>query len=148
MQRKISVAEALSGFQFEIRTLDKRDLTIRSDPNGNSCLTNQIKMVKGEGMPIQGSSKRGDLYIKLDLETFTKVPYQDRDAVGKLFGVTLPPLAPVTQSGVVTATDSPQNTKIDFEAIEKAERKQSKQRQNKQSEQEPTRGQNQQCAQM
>jgi len=147
MQRKISCAEALSGFQFDIKTLDKRQLKIRNDPNGTSCITNQIKIVKGEGMPIPGSSKKGDLYIKMDLDS-TKIPYQDREAVGKLFGVTLPPLAPVTQSGVVTATDAPQSTKIDFDAIEKNERKQQKQKKNNNEEDGPTRGQSQQCAQM
>jgi DnaJ family protein A protein 2 len=146
MQRKVSCAEALSGFQFEIKTLDKRQLKIRNDPNGNSCLTSQVKIVKGEGMPIPGSSKKGDLYIKMDLDS-TKIPYQDREAVGKLFGVTLPPLSAVTESGVVTATDAPLSTKIDFEAIEKAERKQQKQKQ-KAEDDGPTRGQSQQCAQM
>jgi DnaJ family protein A protein 2 len=146
MQRKVSCAEALSGFQIDIKTLDKRQLKIRNDPNGNSCLTNQIKIVKGEGMPIPGSSKKGDLYIKMDLDS-TKIPYQDRDAVGKLFGVNLPPLSGVSESGVVTATDAPLSTKIDFEAIEKAERKQHKQKQ-KAEEEGPTRGQSQQCSQM
>jgi DnaJ family protein A protein 2 len=147
MQRKVSLAEALSGFQFDIKTLDKRQLKIRSDPVGNSSLINQVKIAKGEGMPMQGSSKKGDLYIKMDLDS-TKVPYQDREAVGKLFGVTLPPLSPTTESGVVIAVDAPLSTKIDFDAIEKAERKQQKQKQKQTDDDGPTRGQSQQCAQM
>jgi DnaJ-class molecular chaperone len=147
MQRKISCAEALSGFQFEIKTLDKRQLKIRNDPNGSSCISNQIKIVKGEGMPIPGSSKKGDLYIKMELDS-SKIPYQNREVVGKLFGVNLPPLSQVTASGVVTAVDAPISTKIDFEAIERAERKQKPKNNNANEDDGPTRGQSQQCSQM
>ena len=52
----------------------------------------------------------------------------------------------MSESGVVIATDAPQSTKIDFEAIEKAERKQQKQKRTE--EDGPSRGQQQQCTQM
>jgi DnaJ-class molecular chaperone len=49
-----------------------------------SSLTSGVKIVKGEGMPIEGTSRKGDLYIKLDLEN-TRIPYKDREAVGVCF---------------------------------------------------------------
>jgi hypothetical protein len=35
-------------------------------------------------MPIEGTSRKGDLYIKVDLEN-TKIPLKDREAVGVCF---------------------------------------------------------------
>jgi DnaJ-class molecular chaperone len=57
------------------------NVQIRSDPHGTSSLTNSIKIVKGEGMPIEGTSRKGDLYIKTELEN-SKIPFKDREAVG------------------------------------------------------------------
>jgi len=142
INKKVSIAEALSGFQFQVTSLDKRKLTIRNDPSGTNCVTNSTKIVKGEGMPVSGSSRKGDLYIKIELDSTAKTTYLPREEVEKLFGKTLSPLSPPTESGVVLAVDASSNTKIDFET-EKAYTK-------KQRREEDERGQQQQqqCTQM
>jgi len=143
ISRKISMADALSGFQFDLKTLDKRTLKIRSDPSGQSCLSNSVKIVRGEGMPIEGTSRRGDLYIKTELDR-GRLPYMEREKVAKLFGVDLPPLVPPSQSGVVLATDAPSNVRVDLDGDESGRSSKKKEKARKESGGE----QQQQCAQM
>jgi DnaJ-related protein SCJ1 len=64
--QKLTLLEALTGFDKTIRQLDGRLVSIRSDdvtPHG------QVMRVKGEGMPVHTvPSQRGDLYVKFAVE--------------------------------------------------------------------------------
>lgn len=74
MSKKISLLEALTGFEFLLRHLDGRQLLIRSEI-GQVVKPGQIKRVKNEGMPIfRNSHQRGDLLIVFDVEFPTTIP--------------------------------------------------------------------------
>lgn len=65
----VSLAEALCGFKNKVvlEHLDGRLLKI-STPTGKVLRPNQYLKIKNEGFPIKGSSKKGDLYLKLNIE--------------------------------------------------------------------------------
>lgn len=63
MKHTISLTEALCGFSFVVRQLDKRDLLIRH-PAGQVIKPGDVKVISGEGMPIyKNPFERGNLYI-------------------------------------------------------------------------------------
>ncbi len=61
---RISLKEALLGFEKEIPHLDDHIVTIKK--NGVTQPGDIIK-VKGEGMPIHQTSDKGDLYVRVDV---------------------------------------------------------------------------------
>lgn len=72
--KQINLAEALSEFSFIIEQLDGRNLYVKS----NQIITpNQTLMIKGEGLPIHGSSSNGDLIIQFKIEFPKKVRHQE-----------------------------------------------------------------------
>lgn len=66
--KKISLVEALTGFEFTIKTLDKRTLIVQSEPNvlyGSGC----IRAIRDEGMPQEGNTSiQGNLYLRLTVK--------------------------------------------------------------------------------
>ena len=67
MTHRISLLESLVGFKTSFKHLDGHEVTIvKSDVTYCS----QVYIVKNEGMPIKGSksSKRGDLYVTLEID--------------------------------------------------------------------------------
>jgi DnaJ family protein A protein 2 len=67
VQKKITLIEALTGFDFYFKQLDDRLLQIRSEPN-TVVKPGDVMMVEGEGMPIKHSMHRGNLFIKFEVE--------------------------------------------------------------------------------
>jgi DnaJ family protein A protein 2 len=68
MKQKLSLAEALCGFQFTITHLDGRKLTVCSQP-GEIIKPGQKKCIVGEGMPKWKDPKKfGDLVIEFEVE--------------------------------------------------------------------------------
>jgi DnaJ-class molecular chaperone len=63
---KISLKDALCGSCVKIKHLDGRILVIKTSP-GDVIKPNQIRVVKGEGMPYKRSSNNGDLYISYEI---------------------------------------------------------------------------------
>jgi len=105
MIKQISLQEALSGFCFDVTTLDGRTLKVRSDPNGLICSTNDIKKIRGEGMPMgKNSFTKGDLFITLNVIT-PKLSFRDAEQVGKILEKPAVTLPAKDESGVVIATD-------------------------------------------
>lgn len=76
----ISLIEALTGWELYLHHLDDRVIHVSSKPNE---ITNpdDIKIIKGEGMPIYQESSKGDLYIRLKVE----FPKQLTDEQRKVF---------------------------------------------------------------
>jgi DnaJ family protein A protein 2 len=69
VEQKLSLAEALGGFQFNLPHLNKRVLNVSSNEKGNIVKPGDVKKIPNEGMPIrQQPGKRGDLYIKFDVD--------------------------------------------------------------------------------
>ena len=62
--RKITLKEALLGFELQITHLDGRQVQIKKTTVTQS---GDIYKVRGEGMPYHQSSERGDLFIRLDV---------------------------------------------------------------------------------
>ena len=62
--KRISAFDVILGTQLSITTIDNRKLTVTVPP-GSQPTT--LLSCKGEGLPTLQSSKRGNLYIKLDV---------------------------------------------------------------------------------
>lgn len=68
LEKKITLLEALCGFDTVIQHLDKRNLLVRSMP-GEVVTPNQLKAVRGEGMPTHGNPfVKGELVILFKVE--------------------------------------------------------------------------------
>ncbi|KAI1718869.1 dnaJ central domain-containing protein [Ditylenchus destructor] len=67
IRTKISLNEALCGYSDVLQHLDGRKLLI-SSRSGHVIKPELMHGIIGEGMPIVGSRKRGNLYIDFDLE--------------------------------------------------------------------------------
>jgi DnaJ family protein A protein 2 len=66
---KISLCEALTGFEFQLKHLDGRLIRIHSSPTAHQTVQpDSWQCVRGEGMPIVGTEgKKGDLFIKYEV---------------------------------------------------------------------------------
>ena len=68
MTKHISLAEALTGFSFQVTHLDGRKIKIQSDDN-ETYQPNDIKAILEEGMPVdKAHGVRGHLYIELKID--------------------------------------------------------------------------------
>lgn len=80
--RKISLAEALTGYTAHVTTLDGRSLTI---PINNVIHPDYVEVVPKEGMPIpKEPSKRGNLKIKFDIKFPTHLTSEQKSGLKKL----------------------------------------------------------------
>lgn len=67
-EKNISLCEALTGYEFQIKHLDDRVLVVRSNP-GDIVEHADMKMILGEGMPRYRSPyEKGYLIIKFNIE--------------------------------------------------------------------------------
>lgn len=67
MEKTITLVEALTGFNFEILTLDKKKVIVSTSP-GEIISPNSIKTVKGYGMPFfKDSFSKGNLLIQFNV---------------------------------------------------------------------------------
>jgi len=84
MTQTINLTEALGGFAIPIETLDKRRLRISLDPKLTIIATGDVKLIKGEGMPMQSSpNQKGNLFVKFNVVS-PKVPLLDENTVKTL----------------------------------------------------------------
>lgn len=68
VRHKLSLAEALLGYRFELQHLDGRVLTIESPPAPHVTQWGEVVLVQGEGMPIyRYPHLRGNLIVHLDI---------------------------------------------------------------------------------
>jgi DnaJ family protein A protein 2 len=74
LNKKINLAEALTGFSFIIEQLDGRKLYIKND---KIIKPNQTLEIKGEGLPIHGNSSNGNLIIQFVVEFPSKVKHSE-----------------------------------------------------------------------
>lgn len=64
MDKKITLIEALTGFNFEIKHLSGKKLTVTTAP-GEIISHEQTKVIKNYGMPFfKDGYSHGNLYIK------------------------------------------------------------------------------------
>ncbi|EQC39456.1 hypothetical protein SDRG_03658 [Saprolegnia diclina VS20] len=91
MEKKISLVEALCGFECYIEHLDGRHLHIKTKP-GEVIKPNQFKAVQGEGMP-----QHGNPFVKGQLVILFKVEFpaqMTRDQQRRIMSVFPPASAP------------------------------------------------------
>jgi len=68
MKKRLTLLEALAGFNFRVPHLDNRTLIIKSD-EGTIVRPGDVKCVREEGMPEWKSSHiRGNLYVEFEVE--------------------------------------------------------------------------------
>lgn len=68
MMHKITLTEALCGFEFPVKHLDGRHLVLKCPP-GDVVKKDSIKNVRGEGMPIyRNPFEKGNLYVRFTIE--------------------------------------------------------------------------------
>lgn len=64
LKKPISLIDALCGAQLQFNTIDKRNFTVKTS---DIIKPNTVYKIRGEGMPINDSGYRGDLYIEFDV---------------------------------------------------------------------------------
>lgn len=68
IEHSITLTEALCGFEFPIKHLDGRNLSLKSLA-GDVVKKDSIKAIKGEGMPIyRNPFEKGNLYVRFNIE--------------------------------------------------------------------------------
>jgi len=73
IKKKITLLEALTGFQFSLEHLDGRTLLVQSDP-GTVYEDGSIKKISDEGMPMESNpTQTGNLYIEFEVVFPTSV---------------------------------------------------------------------------
>uniref|UniRef100_A0A7S2CDK1 Uncharacterized protein n=1 Tax=Alexandrium andersonii TaxID=327968 RepID=A0A7S2CDK1_9DINO len=85
MAKKITLAEALCGFQFSTTFLDGEDLVIRSEP-GEVMRPKDVLRIPGRGMPRPHGQKPGDLFLLLDIEFPKSLPPDSCEELAEMLG--------------------------------------------------------------
>lgn len=94
MTKKVSLAEALCGFEFSTLFLDGKELVIRSKP-GEVVTPNQLMRIPGKGMPRRHGQKPGDLFVQIEVDFPKEVNAGSRAKLAELLGgKSLPEEAP------------------------------------------------------
>lgn len=85
MKKKLTLAEALCGFQFSTPFLDGQDLVIRSNP-GQVVKPGEIMMIDGKGMPRPHGQRPGNLFVILDVEFPKSLPSESQTKLSDALG--------------------------------------------------------------
>ena len=76
----ISIAQAALGCDIQIPSLDDKKITLKvaaGTQNG------KLLRIKGEGVPITGSNKKGDLYVKIMVQIPQKLSSKEKEFLQK-----------------------------------------------------------------
>lgn len=119
VEHKLSLTEALCGFQFVLTHLDGRQLLIKSDP-GEIIKPDQYKAINDEGMPHhQRSFLKGRLYVHFNVEFPTSLPLEQSRALEKIL-----PSKPGKQVSGMELDECEETTLHDVNMEEEMRRKQ------------------------
>jgi len=97
-EQKLTLSEALTGYEFIITHLDGRNLIVKSNPN-EIVKPNDKRIIEGEGMPFHKSPfEKGRLFLKFDVifPTPEEIPLANRKKLESLF-----PPKPKLQKNVI-----------------------------------------------
>ncbi|CAK9031661.1 unnamed protein product [Durusdinium trenchii] len=89
MQRKVSLAEALCGFELSVKYLDGENLLIRSEP-GKVMKPGDVLLVPSKGMPNKATKKRGNLFVQIQVDFPKDIHEDSRSDLARLLGGKLP----------------------------------------------------------
>ena len=87
----ISIAQAALGCEITITALDGKKLAIKI-PDGTA--NGKLLRIKGEGVPLSGSSRKGDLYVKIMVQVPTKLSSRQKDLLKQYMDLENPPKEP------------------------------------------------------
>ena len=83
LEKQIPLANALTGYHFEIEHLDGRRLYISTKP-GDIIKSGEVKEISEEGMPVEGSAfLRGNLYIHFKVKFPTQLSEEAKESLRK-----------------------------------------------------------------
>jgi len=87
----VSVTQAILGCEISITSLDGKKVTIKV-PDGTS--NGKLLRIKGEGVPISGSSRKGDLYVKIMVQIPTHVSSKQKELLKQYMEIENPTTEP------------------------------------------------------
>jgi len=86
MKKQISLADALTGFEFKIIHLDDRVLVVNSKA-GKVTKPGQLRVIRNEGMPHRHNPfKKGHLYLEFDVEFPESMDIKQVELLRAVFG--------------------------------------------------------------
>lgn len=119
VEHKLSLTEALCGFQFALTHLDGRQLLIKSNP-GEVIKPDQYKAINDEGMPHhQRPFMKGRLYIHFNIEFPDSIPVDQSRVLEKIL-----PTKPGKQVSDMELDECEETTLHDVSIEEEMRRKQ------------------------
>lgn len=87
----ITMSQAALGCEVTITALDGKKLTIKV-PDGSA--NGKLLRIKGEGVPVANSSRKGDLYVKLMVQIPTKLSSKEKELLKAYMELENPPKEP------------------------------------------------------
>lgn len=87
----ISIAQAALGCEISISSLDNKKINIKI-PDGTE--NGKLLRVKGEGVPLSGSTRKGDLYVKIIVQVPSKLSGKQKDLLKQYLELENPPKEP------------------------------------------------------
>lgn len=87
----VSMAQAALGSEITINSLDDKKVTIKI-PDGTA--NGKLLRIKGEGVPVSGSTRKGDLYVKIMVQIPTKLSSKEKDLLKQYLELENPPKQP------------------------------------------------------
>jgi DnaJ homolog subfamily B member 4 len=81
-EMKIKLSSSLLGFTFNLKGIDKKILKITSN---KPIKDGDVRIIKGEGLPVMNREMRGDLYIKFAVEYPQKISDSLKKSIRKHF---------------------------------------------------------------
>lgn len=87
----VTLAQAALGCEITVTALDGKKVTIKV-PDGTQ--NGKLLRIKGEGVPISGSTRKGDLYVKIMVEVPTHLSSKQKSLLKEYLELENPPEEP------------------------------------------------------
>ncbi|MCQ2588027.1 MAG: molecular chaperone DnaJ [Treponema sp.] len=91
----VSMTQAALGCEIEIEGLDSKKISFKI-PDGTT--NGKLLRIKGEGVPIANSTKKGDLYVKIIVETPSHLSSKQKDLLKQFMEIENPTNQPKLKS--------------------------------------------------
>ena len=88
MKKEISLADALSGSSFDVRSIMGKEASVECTTAGSVVSPQDVWVARGEGLPRFDGSTRGDLYVLFSIKFPTKIDQvseKDRERITSVF---------------------------------------------------------------
>eukprot|EP01101_Sappina_pedata_P005366 TRINITY_DN242_c1_g1_i3.p1 TRINITY_DN242_c1_g1~~TRINITY_DN242_c1_g1_i3.p1 ORF type:complete len:247 (+),score=42.15 TRINITY_DN242_c1_g1_i3:140-880(+) len=113
-RHRLSLSEALTGYEFALSHLDGRKLILRSNPR-EMVTPGECRMINEEGMPIhKNPSERGKMFVILDVEFPTKQQMQSMDQ--RMLESLLPPKPKLPEFAMGESVEEVKTVRVEIDA--------------------------------